>query len=102
VKWKKNVFQLPSGRSGKYFTRELARLYGAYGEGTALECIALKAAAIFAPLMLQNPVGKSSYKENSGHLSRRLELWNQGNIRELVRGTDLSGQTQGRLERRRR
>jgi hypothetical protein len=47
--------------------------------------VAFNAAAIFAPLMLQKPAGKSSYRENAEHLSRRLELWDQGNFRELVR-----------------
>jgi hypothetical protein len=63
-KWRRNVFQLPSNRCGKFFTRELARLYGAYAERSPLEAVAFKAAAIFAPLMLQTPVRKS--------LSRRL------------------------------
>jgi hypothetical protein len=32
TKWRKNVFKLPSGQSGKQFTQALSRLFIAYGE----------------------------------------------------------------------
>ena len=70
VKWRKNVFKLPSGSSGKKFTQALSKLYLAWGEKTPLECIALKAAAIMAPLLLQQPASKTSYRENTEHLER--------------------------------
>ena len=37
-----------------------------------------------APLLLQQPATKSSYRENSDHLVRRMALWDEGNIKELV------------------
>ena len=83
-KWRKNVFKLPSGATGKHFTQALSKLYIDYGECTALESIALKAASIFTPLMLQQPLAKSSYKENKAHLARRLTLWDEGNIKQLL------------------
>src|SRR5262249_13358204 len=96
TKWRKNVFKLPSGQSGKHFTRALTFLYSSYADRSPLEGVALKAASIMAPLLLQQPPGKSSYRENSDHLSRRMQLWDQGKIRELVH----EGKTiQDRLEK---
>ena len=42
--WRHNLFLTPSGKAGKRFTSELARLFHAYSEGSGLEPIALKAA----------------------------------------------------------
>jgi hypothetical protein len=78
TKWRKNVFKLPSGQSGKLFTQGLSRLFAAYGERSPLEVIALKAAAIMAPLLLQQPLGKPTYRDYVNHLGRRLQLWEDG------------------------
>ena len=53
TKWRKNIFKLPSGQSGKQFTQTLVRLFAAYGERSPIECIALKVAAVITPLLLQ-------------------------------------------------
>ena len=47
--------------------------------------VTFKAVAVMAPLLLQQPVGKASYGENRKHLSRRLALWEAGDIAELLR-----------------
>ena len=54
VHWKHNLFKVPSGKYGKVFVQELACLFNAYGEATAIEGVALKAAMIFPALVLQN------------------------------------------------
>jgi hypothetical protein len=84
TKWRKNVFKLPSGQSGKQFTNTLTRLYDAYGSRSPIESVAFKAAAILAPLMLQQPSGKPTYRDNVNHLTRRLKLWEEGNVRDLI------------------
>ncbi|MEO7176742.1 MAG: hypothetical protein ABI002_13220 [Saprospiraceae bacterium] len=84
TKWRKNVFKLPSGAVGKKFTQALTKLYIAWGERGPMEGIALKAAAIMVPLLLQQPNGKSTYRENSVHLQRRLDLWEAGSLSELI------------------
>ena len=43
VHWKKNNFEVPRGSVGKQFVSELALLFRAVGEGSALESIPLKA-----------------------------------------------------------
>jgi hypothetical protein len=85
TKWRKNVFKLPSGQSGKLFTKALTYLYEAYGSRSPLESIAFKAAAIIAPLLLQQPSGKPTYRDNVQHLTRRLKLWDVGKIDELLK-----------------
>ena len=93
TKWRKNIFKLPSGQSGKQFTQALSRLFVAYGERSPIECIALKAAAVITPLLLQQPSGKPTYKDNVNHLTRRLVLWDDGKIRELLKeGTTIQAQ----------
>ena len=92
TKWRKNVFKLPSGQSGKHFTQSLSRLYAAYGERSPIESVALKAAAIITPLLLQQPSGKPTYRDNVNHLSRRLLLWDDGNIKELLEGQTIQAQ----------
>ena len=37
-----------------------------------------------APLLLQQPASKPTYKKNAAHLDRRLELWEAGNFQALV------------------
>ena len=95
IKWRKNVFKLPSGQCGKQFTQTLGLLLAAYGEKGPLECIAIKAAAILTPLLLQKPAGKPTYRDNVNHLSRRLQLWDAGNFKELLRE---GGTIQAQLE----
>ena len=84
-KWRKNVFKLPSGSSGRNFVKALTRLYEAYGTHSPLECVAFKAAAVLVPLLLQQPAGKPTYKETSAHLARRLLLWDEGRLSDLLK-----------------
>ena len=37
------------------------------------------------PLLLQQPSGKPTYRDNVNHLTRRLVLWDEGRIRELLK-----------------
>ena len=84
VHWRRNVFMVPSGKTGKSFIRELATLYQAYSDASALECIALKACTVMQCLLLQKPHAKSKAKEHAIHLERRLQLWHVGNIDVLL------------------
>ena len=78
VHWRSNNFLVPYGRAGKSFVCELARLYQAFVEGSALHSIALMACSVMQPLLLQKPCKQSKAKDHSRHLSRRLELWKRG------------------------
>ena len=53
VHWKRNLFEIPRGKAGTEFVRELSRSLDAYSDSTALEGIALKASMILSALLLQ-------------------------------------------------
>ena len=84
VNWRRNIFGLPYGNIGKDFVSELSRLFRDYANDSALEAIALKAAMIMPPLLLQNPAF-SKQKENIKCLEWRLLLWRDGNISALLK-----------------
>jgi len=68
------MFLVPQGEVGKEFVQELARLIMAYGEGSALECIAIKAAMIQCTLLLQRFYRSASTSDFVSCLRRRLDL----------------------------
>ena len=70
VHWRRNLFKIPSGKEGRAFVSELARLYRSYAEASTLESVALKAAAVMPALLLQKPSPTSKCKEHTDHLRR--------------------------------
>jgi hypothetical protein len=95
VFWRKNLFDLPSGTTGKRFVAEVARLNRAYADRGPLEGIALKASMVIIPLLLQKPHAKSKSKDHVECMKRRLSLWDAGNIKALLRE---GGTIQARLK----
>ena len=71
VHWKPNIFRIPSGSSGKKFVSELAQLFQAFADASALESVALKAAMTLPALVLQKPHAKSKVREHISCLDRR-------------------------------
>ena len=65
--------------------RELSKLYATYGSASALELVALKAAILLPILLLQKPNRTSKTKQHITLLERRLGLWSNGDLDELVR-----------------
>jgi len=84
VRWKRNIFMLPSGKIGERFVLEMARLFKSFGESTPLESIALKAAMVLPQLLLQKPSRNSRVKDHIKCLQRRMSLWDDGDIQALV------------------
>ena len=84
VHWRRNSFLIPSGKAGKGFVMELARLYQAYADNSALHSIAFTACCVFQVLLLQKPHAKSKSKEHVACLERRLLLWHNGDIPALL------------------
>ena len=85
VHWRRNCFSVPFGKAGKDFVEELSMLYSAYGSASALESVALMAAIVLTILLLQKPSRTSKTKEHIALLKRRLGLWSNGDLDELVR-----------------
>ena len=64
VHWKCNCAKNLYGNVTKKLVLELARLFRAAGEGSTLECIALKAAFILCSLVLLKPSKTSKSKDH--------------------------------------
>ena len=75
VKWKRFIFLVLFGKTGKYFVDELSKLLQAYGESTALVPMAITAAMTMPALLLQKPHSRSKTKDHVKCLERRLEDW---------------------------
>ena len=73
--WRRNCFSVPTGKAGREFVSELARLYQAFGSASALESVALKAAIVLPILLLQKPSKSSKCKDHIKCLERRLQHW---------------------------
>ena len=95
IEWKKNFFEIPKGYTGEKFIQEVTRLLQLYNNKATWEDIAILALHIFIPLMLQKPAAKSKKKEHVRYLSKRLELWKKGQLKELV---DEGDEIQKRLQ----
>ena len=75
VHWKRNIFRVPQGNIGKQFVDELARLYAAFADGSALESVSLKAIIVIpssalteTPPFLQNQRKYPQCEETYGAL----------------------------------
>ena len=84
VHWRKQFFQIPNGQVGKEFVSELARLFRCYADNSALESVALKAVTVCCVLLLQRPHVRANTWDCITCLSRRLDLWSEGQIDALL------------------
>ena len=78
------LFLLPTGAAGKGFIEEMIRLVNSWTYKSNLETIALKALMIMPGLLLQKTSLNSKSKENSETLKRRLSLWKNGQLDQLM------------------
>ena len=84
LKWRKNLFKLPSGNASKKFVTSLTEWIGHFNSDTALKGIALKVFHILPALLLQKPSRNSKAKEHLKCLERRLALWEAGDLTALL------------------
>ena len=84
VHWRRNLFSVPTGRAGKLFVQELARLWRAYASASALERVALRASMVMCTLLLQKPHEKSKSRDHVSCLERRLQTWSDGLVSNLL------------------
>ena len=85
VHWRKNLFKVPSGASGKRFVAELARLFESFSMESSFEAFSIKAAMTMPALILQKPHAKSKTRDHIACIHRRLALWEKGAIAELLK-----------------
>ena len=60
------------------------RMFRAYADGSALERMAMKAAMTMPAMLLQQSHHRSKAKDHTLCLERRLHLWSDGNLDELL------------------
>ena len=82
--WRCNLFKVPSGKVGREFVNEMARLLFAFEQDIPLECIAIKAVMILPALLLQKPSPKCRSKDHTNFLRERLAKWKEGAFDELL------------------
>jgi len=81
VHWRHNLFVVLFGKVGKAFVQELARLFAAYGDGSSLECIAVKDAIVMCIFFIAEA---TQVCQDYSSLECYLDLWRQGQIAELL------------------
>ena len=84
VTWRRNVFNVPFGAHGNAFVDVLAGLIQAFADGNKQRGICWKAVCVACHLLLQKPNGEGSAANHARHLQRRLTLWEEDKIEELV------------------
>ena len=80
VHWRRNIFMIPSGPSGKEFILEITTVLTAFVERYSLEPIALQAVMTMPALLLQKLHTRSKAKDHFHCLKLRLEVWKEGRI----------------------
>ena len=85
VFYRKNLFKVPSGKSGKAFIDELTYWMRQFNRNTKLNRIAIKVFMILPAILLQKPSAKSKAKQHALALERRLNQWRTGEIDTLMR-----------------
>ena len=85
ILWKKNLFKVPLGKSGKNFILELAKWLEHYNTKSNYQNIALKVFMALPALLLQKPSKTSKAKDHRNKLEIRFQLWKDGNILDRLR-----------------
>ena len=83
--WRKNLFLIPSGQQGRKVIQLLSEWLALYNINTSFQGIALKVFMVIPALMLQKPSAKSKARDHVKILSQRLELWQAGELLDLLR-----------------
>ena len=85
VFWRKNLFKLPSGAAGKRYIREQTRLINIWVDNMAeLSDFSIKMAMCMPAILLQKPSRKSTSKQHTEYLKKRMNLWESGMFDELL------------------
>ena len=83
--WRKNIFLVPYGKIGREFIDQITKDINDWNNSTEGHHIALKAAFVLLALVLQKPSQKSKARDHQECLTKRLALWKDGKIAELLR-----------------
>ena len=76
---------VPTSKVSKEFINEITRLLNAWVDNLSLKDIAFKAIMVLPSLLLQKPSKKSKTEYQFTALQRRMTLWHDGNVLELLK-----------------
>ena len=82
--WRGNIFTLPKGNSGKDYINEMTKLIEEWNSNSPRKDFALKLLMIMPNLLLQQTTFKAKSKVNKETLVRRMQLWKEDKIEDLV------------------
>ena len=86
VTFQKNLFKLPSGAAVKRFLKEKARLIDTWTEEKEPLCkFSLKMVMVMPAVLMQKPCSKSTAKQHTEYLNKRLNAWEEGNFELLMK-----------------
>lgn len=84
VTWRKNVFRVPYGKTGKEFIDQVTSHINDWNSNSDQQHISLKAVFVHLAVPLQKPSPKSKTKDHQDFLSKRLAFWKEGEISKLL------------------
>ena len=92
VYWWRNLFMVPTGKTGKEFITKITQLLKAWVHDSSLKDIAFKVVMALPSLVLQKPRKKSKTKDHGVALKHRLTLWHDGNVLKILKeGATIQG-----------
>ena len=89
--WQKNFFEIPRNAGVcKELVDEITRLVKDFNLKTPMERVAIPHVVIILPLLLQKPSRKSKSSDHTRNPKRRMKMWKEGKVRELLsEGTEI-------------
>ena len=84
ITWRRNLFMIPLDRSGKELVPEFAEMIGQFANGAPNGVSTWAAITVASHLLLQKPSPQSKAKDHVEHLTRRLGLWRENRLSELL------------------
>ena len=85
VKWKRNLFMLPTGKTGKAYIKLTSEWLNHFNNDSTFQGMSLRVVMVLPNLLLQKPSSTSKAKEHTKTLESRLKLWSEGKFVELLR-----------------
>ena len=83
VKFRKNLFLVPTGNSGKEYVRLLTEWLTHFNSGNTFHGIAMTVLMTLPNLLLQKPSAKSKARDHTKALEQRLVLWKEGKLDDI-------------------
>ena len=90
VYWRKSLFLLSSGSTGKRFIEEMTILINSWTFRSEQDTIVMKALMVLPTLLLEKTSFASKSKNDVETLKRRLNQWKDGQIEKLLSKAKLS------------